>query len=452
MADIFISYSKNYTRLTEELARNLEAEGYITWWDTSLLPGDEFPDEIKRQLDAAKAVIVIWTESSVNSQWVRAEATRAYAQNKLLALHEPGLDFQAIPLPFNTVHSELVTERAKVFAALERRSIVPSNAPGPELAKLSSSAPSIDKKEPTPQTTPLSAAAALAAPNIPACGFGPPSAGVKIDAPIGNVRGGWFLPGAGKTEWFKDAEFSPEMVVAPAGSFMMGSKDGEGQDNERQQHKVTIPQAFAAGKYPVTFEEWDAFVADGAGGILGFGKKDRHRPLDKWGRGRQPVNNVSWEDAKAYIKWLCESTGQTYRLLSEAEWEYCCRAGSAAAYSFGSVKGDLEGYAWYSANSGGRTHAVGQKAENNFGLRDTHGNVWEWCEDLWHNSYKDKPEDLKANGSAWTTGGSECHVLRGGSWDSSPGALRCACRLDDNFWVRDEFRGFRVARDIEASI
>ncbi len=425
MADIFISYSKKHASLTQELALDLETQGYTTWWDTSLLPGDQFPDEIKRQLDAAKAVIVIWTTSSVSSKWVRAEATRALAKDKLITVHDAGLDLQDIPLPFNTLHSELVTERAKIFAALKRRAILPSNG-----------------------RVPAPAAAVL---DKPANGSSPSAAGVKIDAPAGDAHGGRFTPGTGKPEWFKDAEFAPQMIVVPAGSFPMGSKEGEGEANERPQHKVTIPKAFAVGKHPVTFDEWDAFVADGGGGILGFGKKDRHRPADKWGRGRQPVVNASWEDAKAYVKWLCDSTGQAYRLLSEAEWEYCCRAGTGTTYFFGVSKSDLCSYAWYSANSDGRTHLVGEKAGNNFGLHDTHGNVWEWCEDLWHNSYKEKPEHLKANGGAWTTGGNGCHILRGGSWDSSPGALRCACRLDDHFSVRDEFRGFRVARDIKDS-
>ena len=119
------SFCKQHAQLTKELACDLEAEGFTTWWDTSLLPGDDFPEEIKRQIDAAKVVIVIWTESSVNSKWVRAEATRADQQNKLITLHGPGLDFQDIPLPFNTRNSEVVTDRAKIFAALARRGIAP---------------------------------------------------------------------------------------------------------------------------------------------------------------------------------------------------------------------------------------------------------------------------------------------------------------------------------------
>ena len=125
-----------------------------------------------------------------------------------------------------------------------------------------------------------------------------------------------------------------------------GSKDGEGDDDERPRHKVTISQAFAVGKYPVTFDEWDAAVA--AGGVS-------HKPGDQgWGRGRRPVINVTWNDAKAYIRWLSGKTGQPYRLLSEAEWEYACRAGSETAYSFGDNESDLGRHAWYSSNSGAK--------------------------------------------------------------------------------------------------
>lgn len=133
MADVFISYAKKHAQLTEDLARDLEAEGFSTWWDTSLLPGDEFPEEIAREIDAAEAVIVIWTEASVDSPWVRAEANRAHARGKLITLHAEGLDLERVPLPFNTLQSSPVTDRAKVFAALARRGVRGSGGvtPGP---------------------------------------------------------------------------------------------------------------------------------------------------------------------------------------------------------------------------------------------------------------------------------------------------------------------------------
>ena len=244
----------------------------------------------------------------------------------------------------------------------------------------------------------------------------------------------WLLPGAGKAEGFKDADFAPEMVVVPAGEFWMGSKDCEGDVHEGPRHKVTIPKAFAVGRYALTFEEWDAAVA--AGGV-------NHKPSDRgWGRGRRPVIDVNWEDAQPYIKWLSSKTGRPYRLLSEAEWEYCCRAGTETRYSFGDSESDLDRYAWYSANCGGETHPVGEKLPNEWGLHDMHGNVWEWCEDCWHDNYKGAPQD----GSAWTTGDGGKRVVRGGSWALNPWFLRAAMRGRLGPDDRIRYRGVRLAR------
>ncbi|MGO8954340.1 MAG: formylglycine-generating enzyme family protein [Rhodomicrobium sp.] len=229
----------------------------------------------------------------------------------------------------------------------------------------------------------------------------------------------------------------PDMAVLPAGRFTMGSKEGEGGGDERPQSEVTIPQPFAVGKYPVTFAEWDAAIE--AGGVS-------YRPSDQgWGRGRRPVINVSWDDAQAYIAWLSAATGQRYRLLSEAEWEYACRAGSTAAYSFGDSIGKLAQFSEGRFGSAGRTAEVGSFAPNAFGLYGMHGNVWEWCEDIWHASYKDKPKNLNADGGAWTGTRDGPRVLRGGSWYCDPASLRSACRLGCDPGDRSSSNGFRVA-------
>lgn len=136
MADIFISYSKQDPEHTVALAADLEARGYSVWWDTSLLPGDEFPDIIKRRIDEAKVVIVIWTAHSVASKWVRAEATHADQDNKLITLAAPGLNYRAIPMPFNTRHCEPVSERAKLYKALAARIPPPARAPQESAADL----------------------------------------------------------------------------------------------------------------------------------------------------------------------------------------------------------------------------------------------------------------------------------------------------------------------------
>ena len=240
---------------------------------------------------------------------------------------------------------------------------------------------------------------------------------------------------------FRDCPECPEMVVVPAGSFMMGSApDEEGRDNdEGPVHRVTIEKPFAVGKYEVMFAEWDACVADGGCG--------GHRPGDKgWGRGRRPVINVSWNNAKAYVRWLSDKTGKPYRLLSEAEWEYAARAGTTTRYNWGDDIGrnrancDGCGSGWDNE----QTAPVGSFPANGFGLYDLHGNVWEWVEDCRNPSYAGAPAD----GSARINGDCSSHVLRGGSWYNEPKNVRVALRISYATESRSYSHGFRVARTL----
>ena len=265
------------------------------------------------------------------------------------------------------------------------------------------------------------------------------------------ARGGFLLavgwassaavPGAGQARMeagtvFRDCEGCPEMVVVAAGTYMMGSPETAG---EMPIHRVTIGEPFAVGKYEVTFAEWDACVADG--GCYG------HRPDDEgWGRGNRPVMNVDWNQAQTYAMWLSEKTGKVYRLLSEAEWEYVARAGSETAYSWGNEIGRNR------ANCGGcgsrwdgkQTAPVGSFAANAFGLHDVHGNVWEWVQDCWNDSYAGAPAD----GSAWEQGDCNARGARGGSWYIFPWYLRSASRAGTLFVDRNRYVGFRVARSL----
>ena len=228
---------------------------------------------------------------------------------------------------------------------------------------------------------------------------------------------------------FRDCAEGPEMVVIPAGSFLRGSW------YKGPLHRATIAEPFAAGIYPVTFEEWDACAADGG--------CDGYRPGDKgWGRGRQPVIKVSWEDAQAYVQWLSRKTGEEYRLLSEAEWEYAARAGTTTRYSFGnSISRKQAHYGfWFS----GKPTPVGSYPPNGYGLYDMHGNVWEWVQDCWNGSYSQAPTD----GSAWERGDCSRRVLRGGSWNSSSRNLRSAYRSRNQAGRHYINVGFRVARTL----
>jgi formylglycine-generating enzyme required for sulfatase activity len=237
---------------------------------------------------------------------------------------------------------------------------------------------------------------------------------------------------------FKECMNCPEMVVVPAGEFMMGWPDTEKgySDNEGPQHKVTIARPFAVARFELTFAEWDYCVADGdcPRGIRASG----------WGRGRQPAVNVSWDDAQRYVAWLSRKTGKSYRLLSEAEWEYAARAGTTTRYSFADDEAELGQYAWYGGNSDKQAHPVGEKAPNAFGVFDMHGNVWEWVEDCYHDDYEGAPVD----GAAWTTGGCGFRVVRGGSWGSDPQYLRATNRLRNPTVNQFNYVGFRAGRTL----
>jgi formylglycine-generating enzyme required for sulfatase activity len=239
---------------------------------------------------------------------------------------------------------------------------------------------------------------------------------------------------------FRECANCPEMVEIPAGSFRMGSSASETGRSEKPQHTVIIGQPFAVGSVELTLDEWDACIADG-------GCRDLND--SGWRRGRQPVINVSWDNAKAYVTWLVKKTGKPYRLLSEAEYEYAARAGTQTTYPWGNDIGknnancDGCGSRW----GGGQTAPVGSFKPNAFGLSDMVGNVWEWVEDCYHDNYDGAPTD----GSAWIKDG-DCknRVLRGGSWNDLPEVLRSAYRGRSPTGGQGNFLGFRVARTLVA--
>jgi formylglycine-generating enzyme required for sulfatase activity len=278
---------------------------------------------------------------------------------------------------------------------------------------------------------------------------------IHVDAKV--VHGapeGWFKPGNGKHEWFKDHDAGPRMVVVPAGTFEMGSRPGVGDDDERPHRTVTIAEPFAVGLAPVTRGEFEAFVKatnrDMSGGATGWtGKEWKHDAKYGWSNpgfpqtDTHPVVCVNWHDAEAYIAWLAGETGKAYRFLSEAEWEYCCRAmatpGKATAYTFGDTITSAQ--ANLGQNEKGTT-PVGKYPANAWGLQDVHGNVWEWCEDNWHPNY----QGASADGSVWQGGDPSSRVVRGGSWFNGPQVLRSAYRSRGRPDGRDCSCGFRVAR------
>ena len=279
---------------------------------------------------------------------------------------------------------------------------------------------------------------------------------------------------------FRDCRMCPLLVVVPDGRFVMGSPESEGRrwPDEGPQHWVWIGSPFAVGVYEVTFSEWDECVA--------VGGCNRWVPGDEgWGRGSRPVINVSWEDAQAYVEWLSRQTGEQYRLLSEAEWEWVARAGTSTSRFWWSSVLDAEMVGIPTRRVGpligpdldlsvdqcryangrdetvarsrrlslGQPHAkcsdghantapAGSFEANPWGLFDVLGNVWEWTEDCWNDSYNGAP----AFGNAWLAGDCSKRVLRGGSMVEGPDDLRVAFRHGSSATRRDYRFGFRVAR------
>ena len=276
---------------------------------------------------------------------------------------------------------------------------------------------------------------------------------------------------------FRDCPECPEMVVVPAGSYLMGSPHDEKkrQKDEGPRHRVTISQPFAAGKYEVTRREFAAFVRE-SGHVVGGGcwvydsvKRGMVRDAARSWRSPgfeqtdlDPAVCVNWDDVKAYVAWLSSMTGKPYRLLSEAEWEYAARGGTRTSRYWGddasaqcahangadgTLKAHYSNWAWVVASCrDGFVHTapVGSFSSNGFGLHDVLGNVWEWVEDCWNERYVGAPSD----GSAWTDGECARRVLRGGFRDFIPGILRTAVRSRDGTGDRFNESGFRVARTL----
>jgi formylglycine-generating enzyme required for sulfatase activity len=246
------------------------------------------------------------------------------------------------------------------------------------------------------------------------------------------------------TKTYKDCSDCPEMVEIPSGAFRMGDLSGEGYDTAKPVHRVTLDYNFLVGRFEVTFDEWDACVS--AGGCS-------HTPDDEgWGRGERPVINVTWENAKEYISWLNSKTSKNYRLLSESEWEYIARAGTSTEWVCGNQSSCLDRVSWSdSLKYGYKSHPVGKKAANTYGVYDVAGNVWEWVEDCWNDTYEGAPSD----GSAWTAFfGCSHHVFRGGGWLSDSDFMRVSTRNgpgEDPSSFSGYHIGFRVARTLSDS-
>ncbi len=536
MADVFISYKREERQAVERLAQELRRLGLDVWFDASLNAGEAFSDEIDREAHAAKAILVCWSPTARESQWVKSEALIGFEQRKLAACYVAGPDGFYPPTPFNSIHAEdlrawvgapsnthagyksilrrigALAGRADIesFGALDvqappstLRAWIERHQSSPlfmavdellhvrdveeaERTRLEQEARERRAREEAERREREAAARARAeaekarqdaersqreAERLSAAEaqrssrggaqwliFGALGAAVLIalivwspwnnrSAPPVEVAPGESIARSGDVSpvsdgaAFRDCPDCPEMVPIAGGSFTMGSPASESnRGTDENQRRVTVA-AFAAGRHEVTRGQWAAFVRD-------TGRSDPQVSGDTYCTWRSPgysqddnhpVACVNWEDAVAYVAWLSQRTGQRYRLLTEAEWEYAARAGTTTAYSTGASISESQ--ARFSSSS---TAAVGSHPPNSFGLHDMHGNVWEWVQDCYSDPYPSTP----VNGSAYETSGCPSRVLRGGSWYFNPVRLRSAYRLGDTPSLRGYDIGFRVARTL----
>jgi formylglycine-generating enzyme required for sulfatase activity len=409
MSDIFISYAKEDRGKAKDIAEALKRQGFSVWWDRSILPGETFDTVIEEALDAAKCVIVLWSRTSVSSDWVRTEASEGDRRSILIPVL---IDDVKIPLAFRRIQAADLRDWEGKLPHLGFDNLLKA------VAGILGRPPAVQLGQKTNEVKDIE----------------PEKVHISIEEPEELAK--------------PDNRIGMKFTQIPVGEFYMGSEEN---DNEKPVHKVKIKSPFYLGTYPVTQAEWNA--------VMGDNNKPSHFKGDDL-----PVEQVSWDDVQEFIKKLNEKEGtDRYRLPSEAEWEYACRAGTTTRYSFGDDESKLGDYAWYDDNSGsrspkkgdyfgydeddwsenrwkGKTHSVGQKKPNPWGLYDMHGNVWEWVQDEWHSSYDRAPTD----GSAWESGDGAFRVFRGGGWFGGAGDCRSAFRDHHDPRARVFVLGFRL--------
>jgi formylglycine-generating enzyme required for sulfatase activity len=321
---------------------------------------------------------------------------------------------------------------------------------------------------PAPGSTSAPAEPAAAAQAVTAPAATPPAPGSPIiasapaiaDAPLSQEREAALKP----KDSFKECAACPEMVVIPAGEFVMGSPDDEPEryPTEGPQHSVKIGRPLAVGKFKITRDEFDAFVRETNYSSDKCFTIEDGKVEERLGRsfrnpgfaqeGRHPAVCVNWDDAKAYVGWLTRKTGKAYRLLTESEWEYAARAGTTTAFWWGtSISTEQANYDGTSTYAGGakgeyrqKTVPVDSFTPNTWGLYQVHGNAFEWVEDCWNEGYQNAPADDAAS----LTGNCSRHVRRGGAWNFIPATLRSAYRDSRPAITRGSNTGLRVARTL----
>lgn len=449
MAEVFLSYSRVDRPTAQIIAEALETEGFSVWWDKILRAGQTYDEVTESMLRESHVVVVLWSQTSVKSTWVRAEATQGQRNCVLVPAM---IEDAERPIMFElTQTADLIgwngdrsDERWTGFVEDLKRALEkpkPSGAAATDATSTPAAIATPPVQKPAEPVT--QAPAAAAAPKPAPAPSTPPKQKSSSSLPlmIGALAvvgvGGWFGYQAmqngedpePETPQVADApicDVCPEMVSLAGGTFLMGSPDNEANrtGNEGPQRDVTLP-AFSISKTEVTWDQWQKCVdAEGCGAAQGRGE------------GSHPVTGVSWNDASGYASWLSQTSGQTYRLPSEAEWEFAARGGTNTAYWWGAS------YPGQGVTSGAARDTSGLPA-NAFGVVGMLGNVREWVADCYVNNYADAPRD----GRAVTSGDCNRPVVRGGSFKTGAAEHRAASRARFRKSTKDSGLGFRVVAD-----
>ena len=430
MSDIFICYSRTDSVIAKQLTERLEAEGWSVYLDVQTRIGSRWHKVIQAKLEEAKAVVALWSAKSRDSDFVLEEADYGRRHNILFPAFIEDVEF---PYGFSRIQTgDMIGWKGEpnhpgllqLLEALREHLGVPFDSAQGTGRSVSGVEPSADE----------------AGLHLSSDSVGKPTI---LQTPPTTL----FTPGQTFRDKLKDGGEGPLMVVIPPGRFLMGSPpdEPERRNSESPQHEVIIQKPLALGVCAVTFADYDLFC------------QNTHRKLPKdesWGRDNLPVIYVSWQDAQAYCTWLSEQTGFRYRLPSEAEWEYACRAGTQTPFSFGSnitpEQVNYDGNYPYPGGKQGqyreKTVPVQSLPANAWGLYEMHGNVFEWVQDAWHENYQGAPTD----GSAWESAGAG-RVLRGGDWCNVAWDCRSASRDYDSADDQGDGIGFRCARVLVVS-
>jgi formylglycine-generating enzyme required for sulfatase activity len=402
--DVFISHSSNDKQIADAMCHKLESNGIRCWIaPRDILPGVEWGDAIIQALNNGRVMILVFSSKANDSQQIVKEVDRAASKRvPIVAFRiEDVLPLGSLEYYLSNVHwldamtPPMEQHLNQLVESVKRLLQLPPR-----------------QTTSVPQTT-------AASPPETATATPPPATPIsKIDE----------IPRTLETQ------VGIELVYVPPGSFMMGSEYGGLREkflgDTKPVHRVTIAEGFYMGKYQVTQAQWQALRGNNPSHFKGE---------------NLPVEQVDSHHASLFVRNLNEKDdGYSYRLPSEAEWEYACRAGTTGEYS-----GDLDAMAWYGKNSGGKTHPVGSKQPNAFGLFDMHGNVWEWVQDWYHNTYQPNSGSAPTDGSAWLAwvgpDKPKVRVVRGGSWKDKAQFCRSAYRFRfDPDWRIFSYVGLRV--------